>query len=64
MAWAGLDGTKAAQGIAQSEAVISTIRAFYNGIPMILSIILFVAFVSTFHLERDMEGLSKEKSGR
>jgi GPH family glycoside/pentoside/hexuronide:cation symporter len=64
MAWAGLDGTKAAQGIAQSETVISTIRAFYNGIPMILSIILFVAFVSTFHLERDMEGLSKEKSGR
>ncbi len=64
MAWAGLDGTKAAQGIAQSETVISTIRAFYNWIPMILSIILFVAFVTTFRLERDMKGLSKEKRGQ
>ena len=62
MAWAGLDGTKAAQGIAQTETVISTIRAFYNGIPMILSIILFLTFVTTFRLERDMAGLSKEKS--
>jgi GPH family glycoside/pentoside/hexuronide:cation symporter len=64
MAWAGLDGTKAAQGIAQSETVISTIRAFYNGIPMILSIILFLAFVTTFRLERDMENLSKKRNGR
>ncbi len=64
MAWAGLDGTKAAQGVAQSETVITTIRAFYNWIPMVLSIILFVAFVTTFRLERDMEGLSREKSGR
>ena len=64
MAWAGHDGTKAAQGIAQSETVISTIRAFYNGIPMILSIILFLAFVTTFRLERDMENLSKKRNGR
>ena len=64
MAWAGLDGTKAAQGIAQSAKVISTIRAFYNWIPMVLSIILFVAFVTTFRLERDMEGLSRKKSGK
>ena len=63
MAWAGLDGTKAAQGIAQSETVIWTIRAFYNWIPMILSIILFVTFVTMFHLERDMKSLSKEKRG-
>ena len=64
MAWAGLDGAKAAQGIAQSETVISTIRTFYNFIPMILSIILFVAFVTTFRLERDMAGLNKEKRGQ
>ena len=64
MAWAGLDGAKAAQGIAQSETVISTIRAFYNFIPMILSIILFVAFVTTFRLERDMAGLNKEERGQ
>ena len=61
MAWAGLDGTKAAQGIVQPETVISAIRAFYNGIPMILSIILFVAFVATFHLERDMKELRNGK---
>ena len=64
MAWAGLDGAKAAQGIAQSETVISTIRTFYNFIPMILSIILFVAFVTTFRLERDMAGLNKEERGQ
>ena len=64
MAWAGLDGAKAAQGIAQSETVISTIRAFYNGIPMILSIILFVSFVTAFHLERDMERLREEQNGQ
>ena len=64
MAWAGLDGTKAAQGIAQSDTVISTIRAFYNGIPMILSIVLLVAFMTTFRLERDMAGLNKEERGQ
>ena len=61
MAWAGLDGAKAAQGIAQSETVKATIRAFYNQIPMILSIILFVAFVATFRLERDLKELKKDK---
>ena len=61
MAWAGLDGSKAAQGIAQSETVKSTIRAFYNWIPMILSIILFAAFVATFRLERDLKDLRKDK---
>ena len=64
MAWAGLDGSLAAQGIAQPEIVITTIRAFYNWIPMILSIILFVAFVIMFHLERDLEELSEEKRGK
>ena len=64
MAWAGLDGRKAAQGIAQPEIVITTIRAFYNWIPMILSIILFVAFVIMFHLEHDLEELSEEKRGK
>ena len=63
IAWAGLDGRKAAQGIAQSKTVILTIRAFYNWIPMILSIILFVAFVTTFHLEHDLEELSKSRQG-
>ena len=61
MAWAGLDGTKAAQGIAQSQTVITTIRVFYNWIPMILSIILFVAFITTFRLERDLNELKKNK---
>ena len=61
MAWAGLDGVKAAQGIAQSEVVKATIRAFYNWIPMILSIILFVAFVATFRLERDLKDLQKDR---
>lgn len=64
MAWAGLDGRKAAQGIAQPEIVITAIRAFYNWIPMVLSIILFVTFVIMFHLEHDMEELSKEKRTR
>ncbi|MCR4556516.1 MAG: hypothetical protein K5779_01660 [Saccharofermentans sp.] len=57
MAIAGFDGTKAEQ----TEAIISTIRAFYNWIPMILSIILFVAFVTTFRLDRDMENLRSGK---
>jgi hypothetical protein len=48
-----------ARGLNQPEAVISTIRAFYNGIPMILSIILFVAFVTTFRLDRDLKSLRK-----
>jgi GPH family glycoside/pentoside/hexuronide:cation symporter len=57
LAIAGFDGTKAEQ----TEAIISTIRAFYNWIPMILSIILFVAFVTTFRLDRDMENLRSGK---
>lgn len=64
IALAGLDGSKAAQGIDQSKTVILTIRAFYNWIPMILSIILFVAFVTAFHLEHDLEELSEEKRGQ
>ncbi len=64
MAWTDLDGTKAAQRIAQLETVIATICAFYKEIPIILSVILFVAFVTTFHLERDTDGLCKGKSGR
>ena len=64
MAWAGLDGTKAAEGIAQSETVKTTIRVFYNWIPMILSIILFVAFVATFRLERDLKDLRKDKEAQ
>ena len=58
VAAAGLDGTKDVQ----SEAVVAAIRLFYNGLPMILSIVLFVAFVATFRLDRDLEKLSKEKS--
>lgn len=59
IAKAGFDGSLAAQGIDQPAAVISTIRAFYNGIPMISSIILFVAFVTTFHLDRELKNLRK-----
>ncbi len=59
MAKAGLSGQNAAQGIAQPEAVISAVRVFYNWLPMILSIILFVAFVTTFRLERDLKHLRK-----
>ena len=62
MAKAGLSGQNAAQGIAQPEAVISAVRVFYNWLPMILSIILFVAFVTTFRLERDLKNLRKEKT--
>ena len=61
IAKAGFDGSLTAQGLSQPEAVISTIRAFYNGIPMILSIILFVAFVTTFRLDRDLKNLRKGK---
>lgn len=50
-----------ALGLVQPETVISAIRAFYNGIQMILSIILFVAFIATFHLERDMMELRNGK---
>ena len=64
IAKAGFDGSLAAQGIDQPAAVISTIRAFYNGIPMILSIILFVAFVTTFHLDRELKNLRKERTNR
>ncbi len=59
MAKAGLSGQNAAQGIAQPESVISAVRVFYNWLPMILSIILFVAFVTTFRLERDLKHLRK-----
>ena len=58
---AGFDGSLAARGIDQPEAVLSTIRAFYNWIPMVLSIILFVAFVTTFRLDRDLKGLRSGK---
>ena len=57
IAKAGFDGSLTARGLSQPEAVISTIRAFYNGIPMILSIILFVAFVTTFRLDRELKKL-------
>ena len=56
---AGFDGTLAARGIDQPQAVLSAIRAFYNWIPMVLSIILFVAFVTTFRLDRDLKSLRK-----
>ncbi len=61
MSKAGLSGQNAAQGIAQPEAVISAVRVFYNWLPMVLSIILFVAFVSTFRLERDLKRLRRER---
>ena len=57
---AGFDGALTAQGIDQPAAVISTIRAFYNWIPMVLSIILFVTFVMMFRLDRDLNGLRKD----
>ena len=61
IAKAGFDGSLTARGLSQPEAVISTIRAFYNGIPMILSIILFVAFVTTFRLDRELKKLQEGK---
>ena len=61
IAKAGFDGSLTVQGLSQPETVISTIRAFYNGIPMILSIVLFVAFVTMFHLDHELKGLRKGK---
>ena len=63
IAKAGFDGTLAARGIDQPAAVISTISAFYNWIPMVLSIILFVAFVMMFRLDRDLKNLRKGEEG-
>ena len=56
---AGFDGTLTAQGLDQPAAVLTTIRLYYNVIPMVLSIILFVAFVAMFRLDRDLKGLSE-----
>ncbi len=64
MSRAGLSGQNAAQGIAQPEAVISALRLFYNWIPMVLSVILFVAFMATFRLERDLKRLRGEQDRR
>ncbi len=44
----------------RKENVITAVRVFYNQIPMILSIILFAAFVTTFRLDREMRDLGGE----
>ena len=54
---AGFDASLDLQGLAQPDSVITAIQFMYNWIPMILSVILFVGFVTVFRLERDMEAL-------
>ena len=61
MSGAGFKGEYDLQGIAQPATVETAIRFMYNWVPMIMCAIIFVIFVTSFHLDRDLAKLRAEK---
>jgi GPH family glycoside/pentoside/hexuronide:cation symporter len=58
----GFDGSLDAQGIAQPASVTTAVKFIYNGIPLILTAIIFVILLLFFHLEKDLKKLEEEKA--
>lgn len=58
---AGFDASLDAQGIAQSESVLTAIRMMYNYIPMIMCALIFVMIAVFFNLDRELKVLKAEK---
>ena len=61
MSAAGFKGEYDLQGIAQPAAVETAIRFMYNWVPMVMCAIIFVIFVVSFNLDRDLAKLRTEK---
>lgn len=61
MSGAGFKGEYDVQGIPQPAAVETAIRFMYNWIPMIMCAIIFVIFLVSFNLDRDLARLRAEK---
>lgn len=61
MSGAGFKGEYDIQGIAQPASVETAIKFMYNWVPMIMCAIIFVIFVLSFNLDRDLARLRAEK---
>ncbi|MBQ1491152.1 MAG: MFS transporter [Blautia sp.] len=61
MSAAGFKGEYDIQGIPQPETVETAIRFMYNWIPMIMCAIIFLIFVVSFNLDRDLAKLRAQK---
>ena len=61
MSGAGFKGEYDLQGIPQPESVATAIQFMYTWVPMIMCAIIFVIFVVTFNLDRDLDKLRAEK---
>ena len=61
MSGAGFKGEYDIQGIAQPASVETAIRFMYNWVPMVMCAIIFIIFVTSFNLDRDLKKLRAEK---
>ena len=61
MSGAGFKGEYDVMGIAQPDTVITAIKFMYNWIPAIMCAVIFVIFVTSFNLDRDLARLRAEK---
>ena len=61
MSGAGFKGEYDIQGIAQPASVETAIRFMYNWVPMVMCAIIFIIFVTSFNLDRDLKRLRAEK---
>ena len=58
---AGFKGEYDVQGIPQPDTVATAIKFMYNWVPMIMCAIIFLVFLLTFNLDRDLKRLRAEK---
>lgn len=61
MSGAGFKGEYDIQGIAQPASVETAIRFMYNWVPMVMCAVIFIIFVTSFNLDRDLKRLRAEK---
>jgi GPH family glycoside/pentoside/hexuronide:cation symporter len=61
MSCAGFKGEYDIQGIAQPASVETAIRFMYNWVPMVMCAVIFIIFVTSFNLDRDLKRLRAEK---
>ena len=61
MSGAGFKGEYDLQGIAQPATVETAIRFMYNWVPMVMCAVIFIIFVTSFNLDRDLAKLRAEK---
>ena len=61
MSGAGFKGEYDLQGIAQPASVETAIKFMYNWVPMVMCAVIFLIFIFSFNLDRDLAKLRAEK---